>query len=207
MSHKKRHWLWVLLLLLALISTWIWVVHDRESSRHPLDTKQDAPPAKREPMWSDHPLGQTAGPEYVPLKQMLVPVVEQNQGYWLTGKVTNDKGKPLQGAKVSLLPWDLRNRLGGLVFVSSRAGLPTENIHSSLGRIAMNSSADKWEWPKPQASATSDADGRYQIESETPIHNWVTVEKEGYATIEDTLVQGGENRRKKLSHVVSSGVH
>ncbi len=198
MTRKNKRWLSILLLIAILISIVLLMKRNVNSLQQAVNSRKAAPqsPESRQrnrpgPKWRDHLLRETNGPEYLPRLQMLVPEAEQGRGYWLAGKVTDEKGNPLQGAKVSLLPQEVRNRLVNPEFLSWRStALPVDNIHSKLGRIAMNSTAEKWEGPVPVASATSDADGRYQIESKTPIQNWVIVEKEGYATIEDILVRG-----------------
>jgi len=199
MTRNNKRWLLILLLIAILVPIWLLIRRNDNIPQQMVDSKKAAPLESKDvlqrnragPKWRDHLPGETGGPEYVPLKQMLVPAAEQGRGYWLAGKVTDEKGNPLQGAKVSLLPQEVRNRLVNPEFLSWRStALPVDNIHSKLGRIAMNSTAEKWEGPVPVASATSEADGRYQIESKTPIQNWVIVEKEGYATIEDILVRG-----------------
>jgi len=198
MTRNNKRWLLILLLIAILVPIWLLIRCNDNIPQQMVDSKKAAPLESKDvlqrnrpgPKWRDHLPGETGGPEYVPLKQMLVPTADQGRGYWLEGKVTNEKGNPLQGAKVSLLPQEIRNRLGSGTILIPSNGLPVDNIHSNLGRIAMNSTAETWEWPVPLAYATSDADGRYQMESQTSIQNWVIVEKEGYATIEDTLVQG-----------------
>jgi len=169
MAQKKKHWLLVLLLIPILLSIWFLIRPHGAQPHQVLESKKAMPRGRPGPKWRDHIPGQERSPDYVPLAQVLVPVEEQGQGYWLAGKVTDEKGSPLPGATVSLLP-------------AETADPPSF--------IAMSSIAADWKWPAPLASATSDAAGHYEISSDTPIQNRVIVRSDGFATVEDHLVQG-----------------
>jgi hypothetical protein len=94
MARDKKHWLWILLVILIVCAVWYFTFHRSgkpvEQATLPLDTGESGT-AKNAPP-----------PTYQPISESLVGGFSTGAEYLVTGKVTSELMEPLSGATVSV---------------------------------------------------------------------------------------------------------